>query len=95
MPITLSKIKYGTRSIVHFEALEQTLRLRLVSGPADKKFFLIIGTAPNPTVPALACSYVSWWVWEILDKHPALVRYYSEGVGAAAAFLCHYYLLRT
>ena len=36
MPITLSKIKYGTRSIVHFEALEQTLRLRLVSGPADK-----------------------------------------------------------
>jgi hypothetical protein len=39
MPITLSKIKYGTRSIVHFEALEQTLRLRLVSGPVDKKFF--------------------------------------------------------
>ena len=24
---------------MHFEALEQTLRLRLVSGPADKKFF--------------------------------------------------------
>ena len=41
MPITLSKIKYGTRSIVRFEALEQTLRLRLVSGPADKKFFLM------------------------------------------------------
>jgi hypothetical protein len=39
MPITLSKIKHGTRSIVHFEALEQTLRLRLVSGHADKKFF--------------------------------------------------------
>ena len=36
MPITLPKIKYGTRSIVHFEAFEQTLRLRLVSGPADK-----------------------------------------------------------
>jgi hypothetical protein len=41
MPITLSKIKYGTRSIVHFEALEQTLRLRLVSGPVDKKFFFL------------------------------------------------------
>jgi hypothetical protein len=50
MSITLSKIKYGTRSIVHFEALEQTLRLRVVSGPADKKFFLIIGSAPTPTV---------------------------------------------
>jgi hypothetical protein len=23
----------------------------------------------------------SWWVWEILDKHPALVRYYSGGCG--------------
>jgi hypothetical protein len=49
MPITLSKIKYCTRSIVRFEALEQTLRLRLVSGPADKKFFLIMGSAPTPT----------------------------------------------
>jgi hypothetical protein len=36
LKITLSKIKYGTRSILHFEALEQTLRLRLVSGHADK-----------------------------------------------------------
>ena len=27
-------------SIVRFEALEQTLRLRLVSGPVDKKCFL-------------------------------------------------------
>ncbi len=35
---------------MHFEALEQTLRLRLVSGPADKKFSLIIGSAPTPTV---------------------------------------------
>jgi hypothetical protein len=40
MPITLSKIWYDTRSIVHFEALEQTLRLRLVSGLVDKKCFL-------------------------------------------------------
>ena len=31
---------HGTRSIFHFEALEQTLRLRLVSGPVDKKVFL-------------------------------------------------------
>jgi hypothetical protein len=23
---------------------------------------------------------ISWWIWEILDKYPALVRYYSEGV---------------
>jgi hypothetical protein len=50
----------------------------------------------------------SWWVWEILelDKHQALcilnlvdlnlVLHYSEGAAdAAAAFLCHYYLLRT
>jgi hypothetical protein len=53
MPVTLSKIKYGTRSIVHCEALEQTLRLRLVSGPADNFFFLIMGSAPTPTV----CEY--------------------------------------
>ena len=37
VPTTLSNIKYGTRSKVHFEALEQTLRLRLISGPVDKK----------------------------------------------------------
>ena len=30
-------------SIVHFEAFEQTLRLRLVSGPVDKKFFFLWG----------------------------------------------------
>jgi hypothetical protein len=47
MPITLSKIKYGTRSIVHFKALEQTLRLRLVSGPVDKKF---LGNSLSHTV---------------------------------------------
>ena len=50
MPITLSKIKYGTRSIVHFEALEQTLRLRLVSGPVDKKFFFLMGNRSSRTV---------------------------------------------
>ena len=40
---------------------------------------------------------LSWWIWEILDKYPALVRYYSEGAaaGAAAAFSPHYYFLRT
>jgi hypothetical protein len=41
MPITLHvpKKQYSTRSIlvVQFEALEQTLRLRLVSGRIDKK----------------------------------------------------------
>ena len=26
---------------MHFEAFEQTLRLRLVSGPVDKRFFII------------------------------------------------------
>jgi hypothetical protein len=36
IPITLSKLQYDTRSMVHFEALEQTVRLRLVSGPVDK-----------------------------------------------------------
>ena len=30
-------------SIVRFEALEQTLRLRVVSGPVDKKFFFSHG----------------------------------------------------
>jgi hypothetical protein len=29
----------------HFEAFEQTLRLRLVSGPVDKKFFFLWGIA--------------------------------------------------
>jgi hypothetical protein len=38
-PITLSKNSYDTRSIGHFEALEQTLRLRLVSGLVDNCFF--------------------------------------------------------
>jgi hypothetical protein len=33
----------------HFEALEQTLRLRLVSGPADI-FFLTIGSVLAHTV---------------------------------------------
>ena len=53
-------------------------------------------TAPRPL------AFKSWCVWEILDKYPALVRYYSEegagmgaGAGGAAAFLCHYYFLRT
>ena len=33
-----------------------------------------------------------WWIWEILDKYPALVRYYSGGlllrVRVRGAFLC-------
>jgi hypothetical protein len=45
MPITLSKLSYATRSIEHFEALEQTLRLRLVSGLVDEKFFFSVGIA--------------------------------------------------
>jgi hypothetical protein len=32
-------------SIVRFEALEQTLRLRLVSGPVDRIFFFSFGVA--------------------------------------------------
>ena len=36
---------YGTRSISRFEAFEQTLRLRLVSGPVDRKFFFSFGIA--------------------------------------------------
>jgi hypothetical protein len=43
-------------------------------------------------IPALVRS---WCVWEILDKYPALVRYYSEGAAGAAAFAPHYYFLRT
>jgi hypothetical protein len=42
MPMTLSKNSYDTRSIVHFEALEQTLRLRLVPGPVDKHFYRLV-----------------------------------------------------
>jgi hypothetical protein len=53
MPTTLSKIKYGTRSIVHFEALEQTLRLRLVSGHVDKKFVFISRNSLSRTGPLL------------------------------------------
>ena len=32
---------------------------------------------------------VSWWIWEILDKYPALLvfRYYSEGAGAGCVFV--------
>ncbi len=50
MPITLSKIQYGTRSILLFEALEQTLRLRLVSGPVNKQFFFLMGNRLSRTV---------------------------------------------
>jgi hypothetical protein len=35
---------------VCFEALEQTLRLRLVSGPVDKKFFFISRNSLSHTV---------------------------------------------
>jgi hypothetical protein len=35
---------------VSFEALEQTLRLRLVSGPVDKKFFFISRNSLSHTV---------------------------------------------
>jgi hypothetical protein len=36
---------------VRFEALEQTLRLRLVSEPVDKKFFFISRNSLSHTVP--------------------------------------------
>jgi hypothetical protein len=35
---------------VCFEAFEQTLRLRLVSGPVDKKFFFLVGNRLSRTV---------------------------------------------
>jgi hypothetical protein len=35
---------------VHFDALEQTLRLGLVLGPTDEQFFLIMGSALTHTV---------------------------------------------
>ena len=45
----------------HFEALEQTLRLRLVSGPVDKKVFLMgnslshtVGSRPLETTCTVA-----------------------------------------
>jgi hypothetical protein len=38
---------------VRFEALEQTLRLRLVSGPVDKKFFFLMGNRLSRTVPCI------------------------------------------
>jgi hypothetical protein len=37
---------------MRFEALEQTLRLRLVSGPVDKKFFFLIRNSMSHTVRA-------------------------------------------
>ena len=49
MPITMSKIEYETRSNVYFEALEQTLSLRLVSGPVDKFFFYLIRNSLSHT----------------------------------------------
>ena len=42
----------ATRSIVHFEAVEQTLCLRVVSGPVDKKVFLISRNSLSRTVGA-------------------------------------------
>jgi hypothetical protein len=48
---------------------------------------------------AVARVKISWWIWEILDKYPALVLHYSGGVllllHATAAFSPHYYFLRT
>jgi hypothetical protein len=49
MPITPSKIQYDTRSVDNFGALEQTLRLRLVSGLINI-YFLIIGSLLTHTV---------------------------------------------
>jgi hypothetical protein len=39
-------------SIVRFEALEQTLRLQLVSGPVDRKIFFLIRSSLSHTVTA-------------------------------------------
>jgi hypothetical protein len=39
-------------SIVRFEALEQTLRLRLVSGLVDRNFFFLIRSSLSHTVTA-------------------------------------------
>ena len=38
---------------MRFEVLEQTLRLRLVSGPVDKKFFFLMGNRLSRTALVL------------------------------------------
>jgi hypothetical protein len=44
---------------MRFEALEQTLRLRLVSGPVDKKFFFISRNSLSHTVCTFKFSTVA------------------------------------
>jgi hypothetical protein len=51
MPITLSKIEYGPRSLAHFEALEQTCRLHQLSGSGDKYFFMLALSVKATVVP--------------------------------------------
>jgi hypothetical protein len=42
---------------VRFEALEQTLRLRQVSGPVDKMFFFLMGNRLSRTVGDTLAQY--------------------------------------
>jgi hypothetical protein len=55
-------------SIVHFEALEQTLRLRLVSGPVDKKFFYFSRNSLSRTVSSVINSGEGWWIKKSKNK---------------------------
>ena len=51
MAIPQSKIYYEPRSIAHFEALEQTCRLRQLSGSGDKYFFPASGVDQGHSTP--------------------------------------------
>ncbi len=54
---------------MRFEALEQTLRLRLVSGPVDKKFFFLMGNRLSRTVVGIRGGYARIYLKFIILKN--------------------------
>ena len=62
---------------MHFEALEQTLRLRLVSGPVDKKFFFLMGNRLSRTVCVHSVDLPAFRPWFPADFTASLPACYS------------------
>ena len=61
MAIPQSKNQYEPRYINHFEALEQTCRLRQLSGSGDKYFFQVV-----EVIEATVLNLVPWYVYSYM-----------------------------
>jgi hypothetical protein len=47
------------------------------------KNIFLSGPYQTKRVHVYTSIYISWWIWEILDKYPVLVRYYYGGGGVS------------